>query len=30
MADIVNGFVKGLFGGQKPVKAPVAGDDGKH
>ncbi|CAO2653897.1 Nn.00g106300.m01.CDS01 [Neocucurbitaria sp. VM-36] len=27
MADIVNGFVKGLFGGQKPVKAPVAGDD---
>lgn len=26
MAD----FVKNLFGGQKPVQAPVVGDDGMH
>jgi hypothetical protein len=26
MAD----FVKGLFGGQKPVQAPVVGDDGTY
>ena len=23
-------FVKGLFGGQKPVPAPAAGDDGTY
>jgi hypothetical protein len=23
-------FVKGLFGGQKPVVAPVSGDDGTY